>query len=305
MIDSFFDSIKAFMNLQQLKYFLALADELHFWRTSEKTFITQSALSRHIKTLERELGIQLFERNNRNVKLTKAGEFLRDEFGRLSEEFDNVTRHARLISAGETGTLRIGHPASITHSVLPELLRRLSEKHPNLIAELIELTGTEFDAALLNYRIDIGFNRELPKTKGLQAEKILTENFALVLPADHRLARKRTVNLTDAKDEWFVLPRLSGESEHVGQMRAIFDEAGFPPCVRYESDMGATLVGLVAGGLGISLLPVSYSRCAPAGLKFIEISTLTNLYVLWRKADENAAVKNFLKIVQKFSDDVG
>lgn len=289
------------MNFQQIKYFLALADELHFWRTSEKTFITQSALSRHIRSIEDELGIRLFERNNRNVKLTKAGEFLRDEFGRLSEEFENVTRHARLIAAGETGTIRIGHPASITHSVLPELLRRLGENHPNLIAELIELTGTEFDGALTGYHIDIGFNRELPKAKNLAIKKISTENFALVIPPDHRLAEKSKVNLAELKDEWFVLPRLSGKSEHVGQMRAIFEQAGFTPRVRYESDMGATLLGLVAGGLGVSLLPVSYSYRAPNGLKFIEIPETTNLYVIWRETDENAAVKNFLKIVQEFS----
>lgn len=291
------------MNFQQIQYFLALADELHFWRTSEKMFVTQSALSRHIRAIENELGIQLFERNNRRVKLTKAGEFLRDEFGRLFREFENVKRHARLIAAGEIGTIRIGHPASITHSVLPELLKRLRENHPNLIAELIELTGTEFDAALLNYHIDIGFNRELPKAAGLASQKISTENFALVLPADHRLAKKSAVDLSEVKNEWFVLPRLSGKSEHVGQMRAIFDRAGFAPRVQYESDMGATLLGLVAGGLGISLLPVSYSHRAPSGLKFIKIPQKTNLYVVWRETDENAALKNFLAIVQKFAKD--
>lgn len=303
LIDSFSDLISMAMNFQQLHYFLALADELHFWRTSEKTFITQSALSRHIKSIECELGLQLFERNNRNVKLTKAGEFLRDEFGRLLEEFENVTRHARLIAAGEVGTLRVGHPASITHSVLPELLQRLSEKHPNLNAELIELTGTQFDAALLNYHIDIGFNRELPKAKGLTAMKIQTENFALVIPADHPLAeKKRNVDLKEMKNEWFVLPRLAGKSEHVGQMRAIFDEAGFTPRVRYESDMGATLLGLVAGGLGVSLLPVSYSHRAPNGLKFIKLPPTTNLYVIWRETDENATVTNFLAIIQVMKD---
>ena len=116
------------MNLQQLQYFLVLADELHFWRSSEKMFITQSALSRHIKTIEQELGVQLFERNNRNVKLTKAGEFLRGEFGRLKEEFESVTRHARQIAAGEIGTLRIGHTASITFSLLPDLITVLRDK---------------------------------------------------------------------------------------------------------------------------------------------------------------------------------
>ena len=290
------------MNFQQLQYFLALADELHFWRTSEKMFITQSALSRHIKIIEQELGIQLFERNNRNVKLTKAGEFLRDEFGKLLGEFESVTRHARLIAIGEIGIVRIGYPASITYSVLPELLRLLNEIHPNLIVELIELIGTEFDAALLGYHIDIGFNREIPKAKGLTVQKIHTENFALVIPAAHPLAQKNTIDLAEVKNEWFVLPRLSGKSEHVGQMRMIFEQSGFIPRIRFESDRGTTLLGLVAGGLGISLLPISYSDYAPRGLKFIKIPPTTSLFALWRADDENAIVKNFLTIIQKFSE---
>ena len=104
------------MNLQQIQYFLTLADELHFWKTSEKVFITQSALSRHIKSLEQELELQLFERDKRNVKLTAAGEFLQIEFARILTDFENVTRHAKQIAAGEIGTIRIGHPASITFS---------------------------------------------------------------------------------------------------------------------------------------------------------------------------------------------
>lgn len=292
------------MNFQQLQYFLALADELHFWRTSEKMFITQSALSRHIKTLERELGIQLFERDNRNVKLTKAGEFLRDEFRRFFSDFESITRHARLIAAGEVGTLRIGHPASITYSVLPELLKRLSENHPNLTAELVELTGTDFDRALLGYHIDIGLNRELPKVKGLVARKIFTENFAVVVAANHPLARKNTIDLKEVKNEWFVLPRFSGKSEYVAQMRTIFEEYGITPHLRYESDSGSTLLGLVASGLGISLLPISYLHHAPGGLKFIETTQTTSLYAIWREDDENPALKNFLTIVQKFSENI-
>ncbi len=107
------------MNLQQIKYFLELADELHFWKTSKKTFITQSALSRQIKNLENEPGIQLFERNKRNVKLTTAGEFLKSKFTEMPADFESITKHAKQIAAGEIGTIRIGHPASI---VLQNLL---------------------------------------------------------------------------------------------------------------------------------------------------------------------------------------
>lgn len=288
------------MNFQQIQYFLALADELHFWRTSEKIFITQSALSRHIKMLEQELGVQLFERNKRNVRLTRAGEFLRAECAKLLTEFESVTRHARQIAAGEAGTLRIGHPASITFSVLPELLSALSQKHPRVTAQMIELAATDFDTALLGYHIDIGFNREPGKVKGLVSKQILTENFALVVPAAHRLAQNETVNLSEAQDEWFVLPSLAGKSEHVEQLRTMFEKAGFVPRVRFESDFGATLLGLVGRNLGISLLPFSYFHHSPSGLRFIKIPPTTNLYAIWRRWDENAVLKNFLKVVENF-----
>ena len=289
------------MNLQQIKYFLMLADELHFWRTSEKMFITQSALSRHIKGLEQELGVRLFERNKRNVKLTEAGEFLREEYKKLIGEFESITRHARQIAAGEVGSLRIGHPASITFSVLPEILLALSQKYPKLKAQMIEVMATDFDMALLGYHIDIGFNREPCKAKGLASKEILTENFALVVPFQHPLAEKSAIDLSEVKNEWFVLPSLAGKSEHVEQLRAMFEQAQFVPQVRFESDFGATLLGLVAKGLGISLMPFSYSYHLPSGVHFIKIAPTTSLYLVWRRNDENAALKNFLQVVENFA----
>lgn len=289
------------MNLQQIQYFLALADELHFWRTSEKMFITQSALSRHIKALEAELGVRLFERNKRNVKLTRAGEFLRGELRRLLGEFESVTRHARQIAAGEVGMLRIGHPASITFSILPEMLLDLSRKHPALTAQMSEIPATDFDTALLGYHIDIGFNREPGKAKGLVSKEIMTENFALVVPAAHPLAEKSAINLSEVENESFVLPSLAGKSEHVEQLLAMFRQAGFAPRVRFESDFGATLLGLVAKGLGISVMPFSYSHHLPGVVRFIKIPPTTTLYAVWRADDENAALQNFLKVVENFT----
>ncbi len=303
LINAFFNLNPTRMNLQQIKYFLMLADELHFWRTSEKMFITQSALSRHIKALEQELGVRLFERNKRNVKLTEAGEFLREEYKKLIGEFESINRHARQIAAGEVGILRIGHPASITFSVLPGILLALSQKYPQLKAQMLEIMATEFDTALLGYHIDIGFNREPSKAKGLASKEILTENFALVVPAEHPLAENNTIELNEVKNEWFVLPSLAGKSEHVEQLRAMFEQAQFVPQVRFESDFGATLLGLVAKGLGISLMPFSYSYHLPSGVRFIKIAPTTSLYLIWRRNDENAALKNFLKVVENFAAD--
>lgn len=290
------------MNLQQIQYFLALADELHFWKTSEKIFITQSALSRHIKSLEQELGLQLFERNKRNVKLTKAGEFLRKEYAKILTDFESVTRHAQQIATGEIGAIRIGHPASITFSLLPEMLLALNQKHPNVVAQMIELEATDVNSALLGHHIDIAFNREFGKVKEIASKLILTENFALVVPADHHLKQNSKINLSDLQDEWFVLPSLAGKSEHVGQLQAIFQQAGFAPRIRFESDFGATLLGLVAKGLGISLMPFSYSHHLTNDVRFIKIPPTSSLFAVWRSRDTNAVLHNFLKVIENFTD---
>lgn len=286
------------MNLQQIQYFLALADELHFWKTSEKVFITQSALSRHIKSLEQELGIQLFERDKRNVKLTNAGEFLRMEFAKLLTDFESVTRHAKQIAAGEVGTIRIGHPASITFSVLPKILGGLAEQHPNILVQMLEVDSVDVDSFLLTHRIDLAFNREVPKTKELKSKMLMTENFALVVSVNHAINQMKKINLSALKDEWFVLPSLAGKSEHSAQLRAIFDEAGFTPRVRFESDFGATLLGLVAKGLGISVMPFSYSHYLTEEVRFIKIPATSSLYAIWCARDKNTVLENFLKVIE-------
>lgn len=289
------------MDLQKLKYFLELADELHFWKTSEKVFITQSALSRQIKSLENELGFPLFERDKRNVKLTAAGEFLQTEFRRILIDFESVTRRAKQISKGEIGTLRIGHPASITFSVLPKILSELAEKHPHILVQMLEVDAVDVDSSLLTHRIDLAFNREITKSKELESKMLMTENFALVVSANHPINQKNKIDLRELKDEWFVLPSLDGQSEHAAQLRAIFAEAGFLPKVRFESDFGATLLGLVAKGLGISIMPFSYSHYLTEEIKFLKLHANSSLYATWRFKEESAVMTNFLKVVDDFT----
>ena len=286
------------MNLKQIKYFLELADELHFWKTSEKVFITQSALSRHIKSLENELGMQLFERDNRNVKLTAAGEFLKNEFAKILTDFESIIRHAKQVAAGDIGTIRLGHPASITFSVLPQILNGLAKRHPDILVQMFEVDAVDVDSSLLTHRIDVAFNRELPKSKELGSKLLMRENFALVVSANHPINKVKKVDLSDLKAEWFVLPSLAGKSEHAAQLRAIFAEAEFAPRVRFESDFGATLLGLVAKGLGVSIMPFSYSFYLTEEVRFIKISATSSLYVIWRYDDKNAVLKNFLKIIE-------
>jgi DNA-binding transcriptional LysR family regulator len=291
------------MNLQQIHYFLALADELHFWKTSEKVFITQSALSRHIKSMEQELGFDLFERDKRNVKLTPAGEFLREQYAKLLADYESVTRRAGLIASGEIGAIRIGFPASITFSVLPDLLLALHQQHPHIVAQMIEVDANDVDAFLQSHRIDIAFNRETAKAKDLTTQHLMTENFALVVSAQHRFASKKSLKLEDLyklRDEEFVLPSLTGKSEHASQLRAIFAGAGFDPIIHLESDFGVALLGMVAKGLGISVMPMSYSHHLKHEVHFIKIPPTSDLLAIWRHGDSNPALQVFLKVIAAF-----
>lgn len=296
------------MNFQQIQYFLTLADELHFWKTSEKVFITQSALSRHIKSMEQELGFDLFERDKRNVKLTPAGEFLRDQYAKLLADYDSVTRRASMIASGEVGAIRIGHSASITFSVLPDLLLALHQQHPHIIAHMLEVDAADVDPFLQSHRIDIAFNRETAKAKDLRSTHLMTENFALVVPAQHRFANKTELRLKDLyklRHEEFVLPALNGKSEHASQLRAIFQEAGFDPIIYAESDFGVTLLGLVAKGLGISIMPISYSHHLKHAVNFIKIPPTSDLLALWRDGDNNPALQIFLQVINEFDFSLG
>jgi DNA-binding transcriptional LysR family regulator len=127
----------------------------------------------------------------------------------------------------------------------------------------------------------------------------MTENFALVVSADHPVNKMKKLDLSKLKDEWFVLPSLAGNIEHATQLRIIFSDAGFSPRVRFESGFGSTLLGLVAKGLGISIMPFSYSHYMTDDVRFIKIPATSKLYATWRREDKNPVLVNFLKVLEE------
>lgn len=286
------------MRLEQIEIFLELADELHFWRTAEKVNLTQSALSRQIRSLEDELGFALFVRNKRAVKLTEAGEFIRAEWTRILEEIGNIHRQAKQISQGEIGTVRIGHPGSISYSFLPDLLAKTSAKYPNLNFELVEISAIDLDRALLNYKIDIGFNRDRPNNEQLAFKLIAQDNFGLFVPKNHWLQGRKSINLREASEEKFILPSLKNGSQYAEELKEIFKASDFAPQIYVESDYGATILSLIAKGLGISIMPASYADNLPKGVMFIALPHRTRLYAVWRKYDDSKVLQNFLALLK-------
>src|SRR6187431_794617 len=217
------------MELRHLRYFVAVAEELHFGRAAQRLHIQQPPLSRQIQLLEAELGFSLFERSRRRVELTPAGTAL---LGRARQVFDalEVAVHdARSASEGESGRLVIGYPSSLAYSGLTELLRAFRTRFPSVELSLRELPPGDQIDGLKAGNLDVGFVRTSLDDPTLVAELVRRESLMVVLPDDHRLATRRNIPLADLAREPFVMfPRARGPA-FFDQLMALCGAAGFAP----------------------------------------------------------------------------
>jgi DNA-binding transcriptional LysR family regulator len=289
------------VELQQIRYFLTLAEELHFWNSAEKLFITQSALSRQIKALEDELGIQLFERSKRTVKLTKAGIFLREQWLRMMEEIDRVHRQAKTIHEGTYGMVSIAYPGSIAYGFLPAVISSIAKALPQVKLELVEPTDVSVEQLLLNHQLDLALRRDPAENPALQSAILYSEHFALIVPESHPLNQENFGSLADVKDENFILSGLNNKTYYVSSLRQLFRDYNFEPNVHIESDFGGMVLSLVSKGLGVSIMPGSYAISAPPGVRFVNLPQKTNLYAAWRKDDNSPVLGNVLDIIKNIA----
>jgi DNA-binding transcriptional LysR family regulator len=273
------------MQTEHIRYFLRLADKLHFWQTAEQLGITQSSLSRAIQGLEAELGFRLLERHQRTVRLTPAGELLQAEWTRLLAELDAVHRHARQLSRGEVGSLRLGHVGSVAYAWLPRLLAAFTARYPLVQLELLEIGAGESEQRLLTYQLDAGFWREPAQNPALVSEPVLSEPLALVVPAAHPVRAETFTTLAALRDEQFILPSLSEDGAYGRALRRMFESYGYLPRRSITSDFGATILSLVARGLGVSVLPMSYASSPVPGLRYLSLPHESTVYFTCRRAD--------------------
>jgi len=290
------------MDLQQIRNFLKLSEELHFWNTANKMHITQSALSRQIQSLEEELGLLLFYRNKRNVKLTPAGEFLRDKWTIMLDELKYIHLFARKISEGETGTIKIAHPDSISSSLMPELLELISTRLPELKVELVQLVSENEQQFIKKYKIDLAFTRDRNRLANISSMKIKSDCLALVVPHHHAFATYADIITDNLRKEKFILPVADGDSSYLSVVQDFFDSMGFKPETFFYSDFGSTILGLVAKGLGLTVLPVTYQQHKIPGIRFIELPFSADLYLNWRTDDQSVVLKNVLQIISEKAD---
>ncbi|MEO3941786.1 LysR family transcriptional regulator [Paenarthrobacter nicotinovorans] len=290
------------MELRQIEAFLAVAEELHFGRAAERLRMAQSPLSQTIKKLEKGLGAPLFERNTRSVTLTTAGHSLLPHARRILEEVDLARR---AVSAG-TGTiygkLAIGFSGALNHATLPPLMRALRQHYPQLDVTLHGgLLTQEAVQQLGNGSLDLAFIGLPIDAPALATRRIATERLGVTLPADHPLAGQASVHMAQlAGDPFITMPAAQGSTLREVTFAACA-AAGFRPRISQEVSDPYTALSLVAGGVGISVMPASIEGIMPAGIVFLPLEgddVLLFSGLAWNPGATTPAVRAALAVAE-------
>jgi DNA-binding transcriptional LysR family regulator len=289
------------MELRHLRSFVAVAEELHFGRAAERLHIAQSPLSQQIQRLERQVGAMLFERNRRKVELTDAGNAMLTHAREALAQADLAETAARAAAAGRAGTLRIGFLGSAALAILPRIVPPWRASAPDATLELVEGSSGEHIRALHDQRLDVAFVRPPTATAGLIVHPVWQEQVVAVLPASSDLSRRDPLRLSDLAGEPFVLfPRNSAPDFHDELTRAC-GRAGFTPAVAFECTAMPTVVGLVAAGLGVSLVPRSISSIGIAGVVYRELADVrpvARIAMVLSATNDRPVVRHFIDSVQ-------
>ncbi|MFP5316361.1 MAG: LysR substrate-binding domain-containing protein [Actinomycetes bacterium] len=254
------------MELRQLRYFLVVADELHFGRAAERLHLTQPPLTVAVRRLERELGVQLFDRTTRRVALTPAGKSFKDRLQVVIAELDDAAGDLVDVAAGRSGKIRVGFVSSASYTTIPEALRAFREHRPRIALELNPLTSAEQIEQLLDGNLDLGLIRDPGDVPGLRFELLSTEDLVVVLPDAHRLAAAKELQPQDLEGEPMVLFPYRLMPGFVARVLRLFEPLAAPPSVVQQAIHQETVLGLVAAGLGLSILPESVQRFQMPGV---------------------------------------
>jgi DNA-binding transcriptional LysR family regulator len=243
------------IELRHLRYFVAVAEELHFSRAALRLHLAQPPLSQQIRKLEQILGYPLFDRTSRSVSLTAAGITFLDRAHRTLRNVDRDIEEARSIGRGEVGSLHIGFVGSAMLTTLPAVFRRYRAVHPNVRLHLHESFTSKVIEGLQNGTLDAGLLRDGDPTDGLIATPVYEEAFVAVLPANHPRARQRTLSLTVLRDEPFIhYPRSAGARAFEKPLQ-LCEEHGFRPQIVQEASHWLSILRLIGAGLGVSIAP--------------------------------------------------
>ena len=292
------------MEFRHLRYFLVLAEELHFGRAARRLSISQPPLSLNIQQLEASIGAKLFTRNSKSVQLTAAGQAFVPAARALLEQAAQAAGHARDVGQGMAGSLAIGFSGTMLYSGLPHILERFQAEHPLLRLTLKELSSSEQLIELAHDRLDLGFVHTTRVPPELSQVLVSSQAFVCCLPAGHALARKRSLSLSALQGEPFAVVSRTVSPDYHDRILEICTEAGFYPEIRYELRHWLSVVSLVSQGMGVALVPAALKQSAMAGAAFVPLDAATTPYdthCLWKTARDHQAMAAFVKAVREIA----
>ena len=291
------------MEIRQLLYFVTVAERLNFTEASKQIFVAQSAVSQQIADLENELGVQLFIRNKRSVKMTPAGSALLKEAIEILNKCDIAAQVAYQAGTGKTGTVNIGFLNSAVRLFLPKIIRKFRQEFPNVDLVLKQLTLNKLKSELESGEIDIGFTvcPELMQTAGVQVEKLYNGRNLVLVQNDHPIADKTSVNIASLADESFIVMSRQESPELYNLAMNLCAKYGFVPRIVSYPLLMESVVFLVEAGIGISVVP-SFSRAyGNSNLRFIEIEGEESGYevaAVWNQNNLNPCIDFFVETMR-------
>lgn len=295
------------MELRHLRYFIAVAEELHFGRAAQQLGISQPPLSQQIQALEQELGARLFERTNRRVALSEAGRLFLDEARQVLAQVDKAADVARRAQLGELGEMKIGFTSSAPFtSRIPQAIHAFRQRFPAVHLHLTEMSSREVVDAVFDESIEVGLMRPLPVPEGLAVTELFREPLVAVLNASHPLAAcgDGGVQMADLAQEPFVFfPRSYGSGLYA-QLMELARQAGFSPHFAQEAGEALTIIGLVSAGLGVSVLPASFQRIRIDGVVYrtlLDPQATSAVWLVRREGAGSAMANAFAELLGEIS----
>ncbi|PRX28432.1 LysR family transcriptional regulator [Paraburkholderia sp. BL18I3N2] len=289
------------MDLKQLRYFVAVAEELHFGRAAKRLFISQPALSFDIRKFEEQLGVQLLTRTNKTVSLTNAGQVLLGEARRLLLQANEAERMTVRSAHGLAGRLRIGFVNSMLYRGMPQAVKRFEADYPGVEIVLKEMNTSEQVHAIQRMQVDMGCAHWGNFPADVISTPIFSEPFLCCLPAAHPLARKRKVDLRALAQEPFILfPRTVSPHYH-DLIIAQCVGAGFSPLIRHEARLWQTVVTMVGFGMGVALVPYTLRQMHDSRVSFLPLMSetlMSQVLLLRRSGDAEPVADRFVEYLR-------
>ena len=291
------------MELRQLRYFVAVAEELHFARAAQQLHLSQQALSFQIKQLEAEVGAVLFERTTRRVELTAAGQALLKEVRIAFEHLQSGIQTAQRAGRGDVGRLVVGYISTTLYNIMPPIVRVFRQRYPEVEVVLQEVVPPALEEGILSGEIDAGLSGLLRKpAPDLACEILYRDTVAVALPKGHPLELCDSIPLTALAHEPFVMYSRVHKKQSFEQIVALCNSRGFSPHIVQEAASESAVIGLVAGGVGIAIVVNSLHNVRADEVSYrslVDPVFEANFGIVWRCNNPSPLVKAFVQTAQE------